>query len=64
MIDANAYIGEWPFRRLNHAAPDALLRKMDALGIEKAVGLAAGERLLQRRDGGQSRVAWHRAAAS
>ena len=37
MIDANAYIGEWPFRRLNHAAPDALLRKMDALGIEKAV---------------------------
>ena len=37
MIDANAYIGEWPFRRLNHATPDALLHKMDALGIEKAV---------------------------
>ncbi len=37
MIDANAYIGEWPFRRLNHATPDALLRKMDTLGIEKAV---------------------------
>ena len=37
MIDSNAYVGEWPFRRLPCSQPDALLRKMDALGIEKAV---------------------------
>ncbi len=37
MIDSNAYVGEWPFRRLPYSQPDALLRKMDALGIERAV---------------------------
>ena len=37
MIDANAYLGNWPFRPLRYAAPTALLGKMDALGIEKAV---------------------------
>lgn len=37
MIDSNAYVGEWPFRRLPYSQPDNLLRKMDALGIEKAV---------------------------
>ncbi|MCY4437619.1 MAG: amidohydrolase family protein [Chloroflexi bacterium] len=37
MIDSNAYVGEWPFRRLPHSQPDNLLRKMDSLGIEKAV---------------------------
>ena len=37
MIDSNAYVGEWPFRRLPCSQPDTLLRKMDALGIEKAV---------------------------
>ena len=37
MIDANAFLGEWPFRRLPYAQPADRLRKMDALGIEKAV---------------------------
>jgi uncharacterized protein len=37
LIDASAYVGEWPFRRLPCASPDALLRKMDTLGIERAV---------------------------
>lgn len=37
MIDSNAYVGEWPFRRLPYSHPDNLLRKMDALGIERAV---------------------------
>lgn len=36
-VDANAYLGAWPFRRLSHTTPDALLRKMDAVGIERAV---------------------------
>lgn len=37
MIDSNAYVGEWPFRRLPYSQPERLLRKMDDLGIEKAV---------------------------
>ncbi len=37
MIDANAYLGNWPFRQLRYATHIALLEKMDALGIEKAV---------------------------
>ncbi len=37
MIDSNAYVGEWPFRRLPYSQPDDLLRKMDSLGIERAV---------------------------
>ena len=37
MIDVNAFLGEWPFRRLPYAQPEDRLRKMDALGIEKAV---------------------------
>ncbi len=37
MIDSNAYVGEWPFRRLPYSQPENLLRKMDDLGIEKAV---------------------------
>ena len=37
MIDANSFLGEWPFRRLPYAQPEDRLRKMDALGIEKAV---------------------------
>jgi predicted TIM-barrel fold metal-dependent hydrolase len=37
MIDANAYLGEWPFRRLEYTTPESLLRKMDSLGIERAV---------------------------
>lgn len=37
MIDANAYLGDWPFRKLRYTTHFALLEKMDALGIEQAV---------------------------
>lgn len=37
MIDANAYLGNWPFRQLRYTTPAELLGKMDALGIERAV---------------------------
>jgi hypothetical protein len=37
MIDANAYLGNWPFRQLRYTTPDSLLGKMDELGIERAV---------------------------
>lgn len=37
MIDANAYLGNWPFRKLKYSTHFAFLEKMDALGIEKAV---------------------------
>lgn len=37
LVDANAYVGQWPFRRLPCASPEALLRKMDSLDIERAV---------------------------
>ena len=37
MIDANAYLGNWPFRKLRYTTHIALLDKMDALGIEQAV---------------------------
>ena len=57
MIDANAYVGNWPFRQLRYTTPTALLGKMDALGIEQAVvsslenvfykDLLAGNRSLQ-----------------
>lgn len=35
-IDVNASLGNWPFRMLPNNTPDALLRLMDANGIEKA----------------------------
>ncbi len=37
MIDVNCYLGHFAFRKLRHNTADALLRKMDAKGIEKAV---------------------------
>jgi predicted TIM-barrel fold metal-dependent hydrolase len=37
IIDANAYIGHWPFRPLRHNTVDDLLRLMDQHGIDKAV---------------------------
>ena len=41
MIDANAYVGNWPFRQLRYTTPAALLGKMDALGIEQGRGVVA-----------------------
>ncbi|MDY0169675.1 MAG: amidohydrolase family protein [Thermoguttaceae bacterium] len=37
MIDVNAYLGHFAFRQLRHNTPDALLRLMDAKGIEQAM---------------------------
>ena len=36
MIDVNAWLGRWPFRRLPLDEPDALARRLRALGIERA----------------------------
>lgn len=37
IIDANAYMGHWPFRPLRHNTADGLLRLMDQHGIDRAV---------------------------
>ena len=36
IFDCNAFIGEWPFRRLAHNTGDGLLRLMDKRGVDKA----------------------------
>lgn len=36
IIDANAWLGHWPFRQLRHNDTAGLLRLMDANGIDKA----------------------------
>lgn len=35
-LDVNAYLGHFAFRQLRHNTPEALLRQMDAKGIERA----------------------------
>src|SRR3954454_8983070 len=37
LIDANAWLGHYPFRPVPHHTPDGLLRLMDRHGIERAV---------------------------
>ena len=37
LIDVNAYIGHWPFRRLRLNTAEALVREMDRHGIDRAV---------------------------
>ena len=37
IVDVNAYLGHYAFRRLRHNTPDALLRLMDSKGIDRAV---------------------------
>ncbi len=37
LIDVNTYIGHWPFRQLRHNTAEALLRRMDQHGIDRAV---------------------------
>ena len=46
MIDVNAFLGEWPFRRLPYAQPEDRLRKMDDARYREGGRLALGERLL------------------
>lgn len=36
IIDSNAYLGHWAFRRLRYNTGDGLLRLMDRVGIDKA----------------------------
>ena len=37
LIDVNTYIGHWAFRRLPYNTAEALVRQMDAHGIDRAV---------------------------
>ena len=37
LIDVNTYIGHWAFRRLRHNTAEALVRRMDKHGIDRAV---------------------------
>jgi predicted TIM-barrel fold metal-dependent hydrolase len=37
LLDANAWLGHYPFRAVPHNTPDGLLRLMDRHGIERAV---------------------------
>jgi len=36
VVDSNAFLGEWPFRKLPHTTADGFLRLMDKLGVDKA----------------------------
>lgn len=42
ILDMNAYLGHFAFRRLRHNTADALLRLMDSKGIDRAVVSSAG----------------------
>ncbi len=37
IIDANAHIGHWPFRKLHTTTADGLLRMLDRAGIDRAI---------------------------
>lgn len=37
LIDINAYVGHWPFRRLNHNTCAALIDRMDQFGVDLSV---------------------------
>lgn len=37
LIDINAYIGHWPFRRLRGNTLEAMLQRMDKFGVDKAL---------------------------
>ena len=37
IIDSNAYIGSWPFRKIRNNTAEGLLRLMDREGIDRAV---------------------------
>jgi uncharacterized protein len=45
--DANAHLGQWPFRKLPSTGVDALLSRMDALGIGRAA-VASSHAVLYR----------------
>ncbi|UCG58541.1 MAG: hypothetical protein JSU70_03330 [Phycisphaerales bacterium] len=42
IVDVNAYLGHFAFRRLRHNTPESLLVLMDSKGIDKAVVSSAG----------------------
>jgi len=42
IVDLNAYLGHWPFRRLRHNTADGLLALMDRAGIDMACVSSAG----------------------
>ena len=57
MIDVNVYLSRWPFRRLPHDEPEALVRKLRSQGVDAGLGrqlrrpAARGPRRRQRPPG-------------
>jgi len=57
IIDTNAYLGAFAFRRLRHNTPAALLRIMDEKGIEKAMVSSASAITYRNAQSGNEEVA-------
>lgn len=57
MIDVNAYLGHFAFRRLHHNTASALLRLMDSRGIERAVVSSAASITYRNAQSGNEEVA-------
>ena len=57
LIDTNAYLGSFAFRRLRHNTPDALLRLMDEKGIDKAIVSSASAITYRNAQSGNEQLA-------
>jgi uncharacterized protein len=57
IIDTNAYLGHFAFRRLRHNTADELLRLMDAKGIDRAVVSSAAAITYRNAQSGNEEVA-------
>ncbi|HWQ57243.1 MAG TPA: amidohydrolase family protein [Bryobacteraceae bacterium] len=57
MIDINAYLGHFAFRRLRHNTAAGLLKVMDAKGIKKAVVSSAAAIAYRNSQGGNEELA-------
>ena len=63
IVDAHAYVGPWAFRHLEHAEPDALLRRLDRAGVERAL-VSATEGILYKDTPAAATSSTSRAASS
>ncbi|HEU5318764.1 MAG TPA: amidohydrolase family protein [Chloroflexota bacterium] len=61
IVDANAHIGHWPFRRLHTTTVEGLLRMLDRAGIDRAV--VAHTHALFYRDAHEANAELHAAVA-
>lgn len=57
MIDINAYLGHFAFRRLRHNTAPALIKLMDAKGIKRAAVSSAGAITYRNTQGGNEELA-------